>query len=136
MTGDNSGSAVINSSSTAAQHEQQQRQSQEDENRMLHQQNSTSLTPLSRHPPASGENDTFAEIVMNTALYDPPRWGWTAVGGIADVLSPHEVRYCSFGKPLLHFVRCFVVSPARFKPLHIIYLPCFIPSKCAAIPET
>jgi hypothetical protein len=34
----------------------------------------------------------YAEAVMNMTLFDPPRWGWTAVGGIADVLSPHEVN--------------------------------------------
>eukprot|EP00934_Nitzschia_sp_Nitz4_P006935 Nitzschia sp. Nitz4//scaffold70_size99833//92652//96899//NITZ4_004611-RA/size99833-snap-gene-0.136-mRNA-1//1//CDS//3329557185//6925//frame0 len=31
-----------------------------------------------------------AETVMNLALSDPPRWGWTAAGGMADLLSPHE----------------------------------------------
>lgn len=27
---------------------------------------------------------------LNWPLIDPPRWGWTAAGGIADVLTPHE----------------------------------------------
>jgi hypothetical protein len=34
-----------------------------------------------------------AESLMNLTLLDPPRWGWTAVGGVADLLSPHEVSY-------------------------------------------
>lgn len=33
-----------------------------------------------------------AESGMNLALTDPPRWGWTAAGTIADLLPPHEVR--------------------------------------------
>jgi hypothetical protein len=33
----------------------------------------------------------YGESLMNLALYDPPRWGWTAVGTIADLLPPHEV---------------------------------------------
>jgi hypothetical protein len=27
------------------------------------------------------------------ALLDPPRWGWTATGGVADLLPPHEVCF-------------------------------------------
>jgi hypothetical protein len=53
-------------------------------------------------PPANTSNQTsdlrpsprpvrYAETAMNMALFDPPRWGWAAVGGIADVLPPHEV---------------------------------------------
>jgi hypothetical protein len=38
----------------------------------------------------------YPETVMNLSLFDPPRWGWTAVGGVADVLTPHEVRDCVF----------------------------------------
>lgn len=34
----------------------------------------------------------YAEATMNMPLFDPPRWGWTAIGGVADVLPPHEVR--------------------------------------------
>lgn len=37
-------------------------------------------------------NMLAAESVLNLALSDPPRWGWTAAGGIADLLPPHEVR--------------------------------------------
>jgi hypothetical protein len=29
---------------------------------------------------------------MNLSLLDPPRWGWAAVGGVADLLTPQEVR--------------------------------------------
>lgn len=32
-----------------------------------------------------------AESVMNLALFDPPRWGWTVTGTLADLLPPHEV---------------------------------------------
>lgn len=35
--------------------------------------------------------DTNAETMMNLALLDPPRWGWSAAGGIVDMLPPHEV---------------------------------------------
>ena len=31
-----------------------------------------------------------AESLMNLSLLDPSRFGWTAVGGIADLLTPHE----------------------------------------------
>lgn len=34
----------------------------------------------------------YMESTINLALLDPPRWGWTVAGGIADVLPPHEVR--------------------------------------------
>lgn len=37
------------------------------------------------------KDDTDVESLMNLALSDPPRWGWTAAGGIADLLPPHEV---------------------------------------------
>ena len=110
MSSDFSGSAAIHSNSIAGQQEQKepprQTQSQEDENRrrLLQQNHRTSTTslpslPLPRQSHPSEENSAFAEIIMNRALYDPPRWGWTALGGIADVLSPHEVRSRSFGKP-------------------------------------
>ena len=45
-------------------------------------------------PKASKEGDfsaACAESVVNLALLDPPRWGWTALGGISDILLPHEV---------------------------------------------
>jgi hypothetical protein len=32
----------------------------------------------------------YMESTINLALLDPPRWGWTVAGGIADVLPPHE----------------------------------------------
>ena len=38
------------------------------------------------------EYELSAETVMNLTLMDPPRWGWTAVGGVADLLTPQEVR--------------------------------------------
>ena len=33
----------------------------------------------------------YVENSINLALLDPPRFGWTAGGGIADLLPPHEV---------------------------------------------
>jgi hypothetical protein len=50
-------------------------------------------------PPVNGPSylppqpERYSEAVMNMTLFDPPRWGWTAVGGIADLLSPHEVSF-------------------------------------------
>lgn len=35
--------------------------------------------------------DDNAEIAINLTLLDPPRFGWTAAGGVADLLHPHEV---------------------------------------------
>jgi len=32
-----------------------------------------------------------AESAINLTLLDPPRFGWTASGGVADLLHPHEV---------------------------------------------
>jgi hypothetical protein len=29
---------------------------------------------------------------VNLTLLDPARWGWTAAGGVTDLLPPHEVR--------------------------------------------
>lgn len=37
-------------------------------------------------------NEKYAESIMNLTLLDPPKWGWTAAGGVADLLPPHEVR--------------------------------------------
>ena len=42
--------------------------------------------------PLSPQEDAYAETAMNMTLFDPPRWGWTALGGVADLLCPHEVR--------------------------------------------
>jgi hypothetical protein len=39
----------------------------------------------------SGGGDQEAEARINLALLEPQRWGWTAAGGIADLLPPHEV---------------------------------------------
>ena len=32
-----------------------------------------------------------AESAINLTVLDPPRFGWTAAGGVAEVLTPHEV---------------------------------------------
>jgi hypothetical protein len=34
----------------------------------------------------------YVENSINSTLLDPPRFGWTAAGGVADLLPPHEVR--------------------------------------------
>ena len=33
----------------------------------------------------------FVENSVNAALLDPARFGWTAAGGVADLLPPHAV---------------------------------------------
>jgi len=30
---------------------------------------------------------------LNATILDPQRWGWTAGSGVADLLTPHEVRF-------------------------------------------
>jgi hypothetical protein len=40
--------------------------------------------------------ETCTESEINLALLDPSRWGWTAGGGIADLLPPHEVRRTNY----------------------------------------
>lgn len=39
---------------------------------------------------------------LNATILDPQRWGWTAGSGVADLLTPHEVRarrnFCTFGE--------------------------------------
>ena len=42
-----------------------------------------------KHKPNAPE--ICSESLMNLTLIDPPRWGWTALGGVADLLTPHEV---------------------------------------------
>ena len=37
-------------------------------------------------------NDIYEENCINLSLLDPARYGWMALGGIADVSTPHEVR--------------------------------------------
>ncbi len=34
-----------------------------------------------------------ADALLDKPLIDPPRWGWTGCGGVADVLTPHEVSF-------------------------------------------
>lgn len=52
--------------------------------------------PLSRlKPPPPVKNppvERQEESQVNLSLLDRPRWGWTAAGGVSDVLPPHEVR--------------------------------------------
>lgn len=38
------------------------------------------------------ENDVYEENCINLSLLDPARYGWMAVGGVADLSTPHEVR--------------------------------------------
>jgi len=39
--------------------------------------------------------DGNPENAINLTLLDPPRFGWTAAGGVADLLHPHEVSSLS-----------------------------------------
>ena len=48
--------------------------------------------------------DVRTENMVNLTLLDPPRWGWTAAGGVADLLSPHEVRFPFFLFLLVSFI--------------------------------
>ena len=41
----------------------------------------------------SEDMDLNAETMMNLSLLDPPHYGWTAAGGIADLLPPVEVGH-------------------------------------------
>jgi hypothetical protein len=50
----------------------------------------------------SGHADEHADTIVNLALSDPPRWGWTAAGTLADLLPPHEVSYL-IEIPILNF---------------------------------
>lgn len=42
----------------------------------------------SSHP---SDDVPYVENTINLALLDPARFGWTASGGVADLLPPHEV---------------------------------------------
>ena len=44
-------------------------------------------------PVGAAKGDLFCENSINLALLDPPRFGWTAAGGVADLLPPHEVSF-------------------------------------------
>ena len=91
MNNESFGCADACSIPNVALQEQEQEQSQNDEDLKRFLSSRTNLPPSTQRLQSSRENDMFAESLMNKALYDPPRWGWTALGGIADVLSPHEV---------------------------------------------
>ena len=66
-------------------------------------------------PPA---HPGYAESWMNLTLTDPPKWGWTAVGGIADVLSPHEVRGFFVLDPSI--CAAIVSFVSQLFPLHLL----------------
>jgi hypothetical protein len=58
----------------------------------------TSSTTLAAHSSAPGRNEDRQAAhhslnSVNLTLLDPARWGWTAAGGVADLLPPHEVRF-------------------------------------------
>jgi len=72
------------------QQQQQQIQEQQEKNVMLPESIPLSLPPPPPPPPPPPQDYDYAERAMNMTLFDPPRWGWTAVGGVADLLSPHE----------------------------------------------
>ena len=132
----NSDSAISTTDSipiAAQQQEQEQQEQQSSRNDENPQSLPPSLEPhstcrsLPPQPPSQQEddndedndydNDAYAETVMNMTLYDPSRWGWTALGGIADVLSPHEVRDILRCIYILCVVLCCVA----------LYLLCFSP---------
>jgi len=72
------------------QQQQQLVQERQEKNAMLPKSFPPSLPPPPPPPPSSPQDYDYAERAMNMTLFDPPRWGWTAVGGVADLLSPHE----------------------------------------------
>lgn len=41
----------------------------------------------------ASRGDIFCENSINLTLLDPPRYGWTAAGGVSDLLTPHEVSF-------------------------------------------
>ena len=45
----------------------------------------------SKAAPPQQDGDVFLETEMNLAFLDPPRFGWSATGGVVDVLPPHDV---------------------------------------------
>jgi hypothetical protein len=49
--------------------------------------------PQQRNDSLKGKcNDVNSHSLLNLTLLDPPRWGWSAAGGIVDVATPHDVR--------------------------------------------
>jgi hypothetical protein len=62
----------------------------------------TSLSSLAAPSSASVRSDDGHQAAyhslnsVNLTLLDPARWGWTAAGGVADLLPPHEVRLGRF----------------------------------------
>ncbi|KAL3910855.1 MAG: hypothetical protein SGARI_001925, partial [Bacillariaceae sp.] len=52
--------------------------------------NPAKAPPQSQNDMPSTSTLEYPESMMNLSLLDPPRWGWTAIGGVADVLTPHE----------------------------------------------
>ena len=97
-TDNGSGSGTAQQQQKEQQQQQQQERQEENNNNVTLPQQSLppSLPPPPPLPPSLQPPQDFdceyAERVMNMSLFDPPRWGWTAVGGVADLLSPHEVR--------------------------------------------
>ena len=47
--------------------------------------------------PLHTSTEEYAESRLNLAILNPTRYGWTAGGGVAYVLPPHEVRNNSVG---------------------------------------
>ena len=59
---------------------------------MAQQLEKVHISTLPLLPSQPQKDYDYAERAMNMTLFDPPRWGWAAVGGVADLLTPHEVR--------------------------------------------
>ncbi|KAL3943256.1 MAG: hypothetical protein SGBAC_002665 [Bacillariaceae sp.] len=49
----------------------------------------TKIVDRTKQQPSS-PSPVCTQSGLNRLLYDPPRWGWSAVGGITDLLTPHE----------------------------------------------
>ena len=100
-------SSSASTSANALSAPQQNQQRRQSKNHHSNESNDGSGTPPSssskgasgggqstnHHDRATTAGDVCGESLHRLAALDPPRWGWSASGGIADVLPPHEVRW-------------------------------------------
>lgn len=54
--------------------------------------NTMDLAQRKESEEGSADPQACAESLCNLALLDPCKWGWAALGGIVDILPPHQVR--------------------------------------------